>query len=156
LDRPAGSLVITDTASGRPLGQCGIDGWSLGDMAQIGYWLAPNARGRGIAARSVRLLANWLFDLGASRVFLAIVEDNHASIRVARRAGFLLEGSTGKQNIWEGRPYEVLCFAVAANDWKQRRQTPADEAQASLSVRRITAPTTRGWLVCVPVVRRSE
>ena len=125
LDRPSGSLVITDTGSGTPLGQCGIDGWSLGDTAQIGYWLAPKARVRGIATRAVVLLTNWLFDLGASRVFLTVVEDNDASIRVAQRAGFLLEGSTGKQSIWKGRSHEVLCFAVAA-DWKRRRQTPVD------------------------------
>jgi RimJ/RimL family protein N-acetyltransferase len=126
LDRPSGSLVITDTETGTPLGQCGIDGWSLGDIAQIGYWLAPKARGRGIATRAVVSLTNWLFDLGASRVFLTVVEDNHASIRVARRASFLLEGPTGKQSIWEGRSHEVLCLAVTAKDWKGRRPAPVD------------------------------
>lgn len=119
--RPSGSLVITDAVTGVPLGQCGIDGWSSGDVAQIGYWLAPKVRGRGITTRAVVLLTNWLFALGASRVFLTVVEDNHSSIAVAKRAGFLLEGPSGQQSVWHGRRHEVLVFAVAAEDWKQRR-----------------------------------
>jgi RimJ/RimL family protein N-acetyltransferase len=120
LGRPSGSLVIADAATGFPLGQCGIDGWSSRDVAQIGYWLTPKAQGRGIATRAVVQLTNWLFDLGASRVILTVVEDNHASIGVAQRAGFLLEGTTGKQSSWNGRRHEVLGFAVAAEQWKRR------------------------------------
>jgi RimJ/RimL family protein N-acetyltransferase len=121
LGRPSGSLVIADAVTGVSLGQCGIDGWSPGDVAQIGYWLTPKARGRGSAARAVVQLTNWLVDLGASRVFLTVVEDNQASIRVAQRAGFLLEGATGEQSMWNGRCHEVLGFAVAAEDWKRPR-----------------------------------
>jgi RimJ/RimL family protein N-acetyltransferase len=119
--RPSGSLVIADAMTGVPLGQCGIDGWSSGDAAQIGYWLAPKGRGRGIATRAVVLLATWLFALGASRVFLTVVEDNRPSIAVAHRAGFLLEEQTGEQTVWRGRRHEVLAFAVSAEDWKQQR-----------------------------------
>src|SRR3954470_305849 len=100
LSRPSGSLVIADAATGSPLGQCGIDGWSTGEVAQIGYWLAPKARGRGIATRAVVQLTNWLVDLGARRVILTIVEDNQSSMRVAQRAGFRLQGTTGEQSMW--------------------------------------------------------
>lgn len=119
--RPSGSLVIADAVTGVPLGQCGIDGWSSGDVAQIGYWLAPTVRGRGITTRAVVLLANWLFALGASRVFLTVLEDNLPSIAVAKRAGFLLEGPSGQHSVWRGRRHDVLLFAVTAEDWKQRR-----------------------------------
>lgn len=118
--RPAGSLVIAEASSDIPLGQCGIDGWSADDAAQIGYWLAPDARGHGLATRAVLLLTVWLFGLGARRVFLTVVEDNHASIHVAQRAGFTLEGPTGEQHTWEGRGYEELSFAVTHEDWKRR------------------------------------
>src|SRR4051794_27431278 len=33
LGRPTGSLVIIDTGTGASLGQCGVDGWSDGDVA---------------------------------------------------------------------------------------------------------------------------
>jgi RimJ/RimL family protein N-acetyltransferase len=119
LGRPSGSLVISDAASGVALGQCGIDGWSSGDVAQIGYWLAPKSRGRGSATRAVVRLTTWIFDLGARRVFLTIVADNHASIAVAQRAGFVLEGPTGEQSVWNGSRHEILAFAVAAEDWRR-------------------------------------
>lgn len=98
-----------------------VDGWPSWDVAQIGYWLAPKARGRGIATRAVDGLTSWLFDIGAVRVFLTVVEDNHASMGVARRAGFSLEGTTGEQSLWRGRHHDVLRFAVAAEEWTQRR-----------------------------------
>jgi RimJ/RimL family protein N-acetyltransferase len=118
--RPSGSLAIADAVTAVPLGQCGIDGWSPGAVAQIGYWLTPKARGRGIATRAVELLTNWLFTLGAGRVFLTVVDDNPASMRVAQRAGFRMDGVTGKQSIWSGRAHEVLAFAVHAEEWERR------------------------------------
>jgi RimJ/RimL family protein N-acetyltransferase len=119
--RPSGSLVITDAVTGVPLGQCGIDGWSPGDVAQIGYWLAPTARGRGTATRAVMELTDWLFGLDASRVILTVVAANRASARVAQRAGFRSEGTTGKHAVWNGRRHDVLLFSVAAADWKRPR-----------------------------------
>jgi RimJ/RimL family protein N-acetyltransferase len=102
------------------LGQCGIDGWSSGDVAQIGYWLTESARGRGIATRGVVLLTRWLLELGASRVYLTVVEDNRSSIAVAQRAGFVLEGATGQRSDWRGRHLGILCFALSA-EGKSRR-----------------------------------
>ena len=47
--------------------------------ASTGYWLAPRARGRGIATRAVRLLARWAFDdLGIERLQLTCGPDNLA------------------------------------------------------------------------------
>jgi RimJ/RimL family protein N-acetyltransferase len=121
LGRPTGSLVIADALTGASLGQFGIDGWFEGDCAQIGYWLAPQARGQGIATRAVVRLTSWLIGLGAKRVFLTVVEDNKRSAGVAERAGFGLEGPTGEPKFWQGRPLDVLRFAVTAQDWQQRR-----------------------------------
>src|SRR3954462_3571149 len=81
---------------------------------------APKSRGRGMATRAVGQLTTWIFDLGARRVFVTVVADNNASIAVAQRAGFLLEGPTGEQSVWNGRRHEVLALAVAAEDWKRR------------------------------------
>ena len=57
--------------------------------ADIGYWLAADARGRGVATRAVELITGWAFEtLGLERVELRIHTDNHASQAVAARAGF--------------------------------------------------------------------
>jgi RimJ/RimL family protein N-acetyltransferase len=57
------------------------------------YWVAREARGRGLAARAVRLVTAWAFaDLGLGRVQLWTEPDNTASQRVAEAAGFTREG----------------------------------------------------------------
>jgi RimJ/RimL family protein N-acetyltransferase len=59
---------------------------------EIGYWVAPWARGSGYAAEAARGLAEWALGRGAPRVHLFADVRNRASQRVARRAGFAQEG----------------------------------------------------------------
>jgi RimJ/RimL family protein N-acetyltransferase len=59
---------------------------------EIGYWIAPWARGRGYAAEAARALADWALGLGAPRVHLYTDVGNTASPATARRAGFTQEG----------------------------------------------------------------
>ena len=62
-------------------------------LAAVGYWLRPEARGRGAATIAVRLVARWLFnELGVQRLELTTAPENVASQRVAERAGFTREG----------------------------------------------------------------
>jgi RimJ/RimL family protein N-acetyltransferase len=61
-------------------------------VAEIGYWLAPEARGRGAATRALRLLSSWaLRELPIARLQLTTDVENDASQRVATRAGFTRE-----------------------------------------------------------------
>ena len=60
---------------------------------ELGYMLAPAARGRGIATRALDDLTRWAFDeLGALRAYLIINADNGPSLRVAERCGYVREG----------------------------------------------------------------
>jgi RimJ/RimL family protein N-acetyltransferase len=60
---------------------------------ELGYVLAPAARGRGVATEALRRLTIWaLEDLGALRIELFINPENGASQAVARRCGYSLEG----------------------------------------------------------------
>jgi RimJ/RimL family protein N-acetyltransferase len=60
---------------------------------EIGYWIAPWARGRGYAAEAAGALAEWAFGHGCPRVHLLADVDNSASHAVAGRAGFTREGT---------------------------------------------------------------
>lgn len=111
------TFAIMDARSGELAGCCGVDDWSKEDVAQIGYWLAPSARGRGFATRAVILLTRWLFDLGAERVFLTIVAGNDESVAVARRAGFVYEGTMRSHGVWQGRRCDVMWFAALPLEW---------------------------------------
>lgn len=60
---------------------------------EIGYWLAKEARGKGYAARAVRLLTAWAQrELGVRTVELLIDPANANSRRVAIAAGFIEDG----------------------------------------------------------------
>lgn len=60
--------------------------------AEVGYFLAHEARGKGHAVRAVRLICGWGFGtLGLERIDLLVATGNAASQRVAERAGFTRE-----------------------------------------------------------------
>jgi RimJ/RimL family protein N-acetyltransferase len=64
-----------------------------GRTAEIGYWTAPWARGRGVMTSAVRLLAAWGFrEFELRRIELVIAVENEGSNRVAEKAGFTKEG----------------------------------------------------------------
>jgi RimJ/RimL family protein N-acetyltransferase len=60
---------------------------------ELGYLVAPEARGRGVATEALRLLTDWAFrELAAERIELRISAGNRASQRVAERCGYVREG----------------------------------------------------------------
>lgn len=60
--------------------------------AWMSYWLAPAARGRGLASRALDALSRRLFADGLHRLGLGARANNPASIAVAERAGYVREG----------------------------------------------------------------
>lgn len=111
------AFAVIDASSGQLAGCCGVDEWTDTDVAQFGYWLAPEARGRGYASRAAVLMTRWLFELGAARVSLKIVAGNDASVAVARRAGFEYEGTMRAYGIWQGERCDVMLFAALPETW---------------------------------------
>jgi RimJ/RimL family protein N-acetyltransferase len=61
-----------------------------------------------------------LFELGAARAFLTIVAGNEASAAVARRAGFVYEGTMRSHGVWHGRRCDVMWFAALPLEWTMR------------------------------------
>ena len=62
--------------------------------AELGYVVAPAARGRGVATDALGQLTAWSFsELGMQRLELLISVVNEQSKRVAERCGFVREGT---------------------------------------------------------------
>jgi RimJ/RimL family protein N-acetyltransferase len=81
--------------------------------AAIGYWLAPEARGRGAATHAVRLLARWAFaELGLARLELTCGPDNHASQQVAERCGFAREGLLRSHVPFKGARRDSVMYSL--------------------------------------------
>ena len=76
----------------RPLGAIGVRVLHGRGIAEIGYHMAPEARGRGLATAALRLLSSWSFaTLPVARLQLTTHLDNPASQRVAEKAGYTRE-----------------------------------------------------------------
>ena len=71
--------------------------------AELGYVVAPAARGRGVAGEALRLLTEWAFGNGLERLELRISVDNPASRKVAMRCGYAFEGTLRAAYFKQGR-----------------------------------------------------
>jgi RimJ/RimL family protein N-acetyltransferase len=84
---------------------------------EVGYWLLPEARGKGLATRSVRLISRWaLRELELSRLALLTEPSNERSQRVAERSGFVMEGVLRSYKEIAGRRIDCVVFSLLPAD----------------------------------------
>ncbi len=88
------SFAVESASDGAFLGMCGFSQFNWRHrFANVGYWVRPSIRGRGITPIAVRLLARFGFDvLSLNRAEILIEPSNQASRRVAEKIGARLEG----------------------------------------------------------------
>lgn len=88
-------FCIYEATEGRLLGNVSLHKIDLeSSQGELGYRVAPWARGRGVATIGVRAVTDWAFGfVGLTRMQLMHAVGNVASCRVADKAGFLLEGT---------------------------------------------------------------
>ncbi|KAA9111288.1 GNAT family N-acetyltransferase [Microbacterium rhizomatis] len=63
--------------------------------AELGYWMSPGSRGRGLLTEAARAVIDWAFaddGLGLERIEWRAVVGNTASARAGRALGFRYEG----------------------------------------------------------------
>lgn len=94
-------LCLTD-GSGEVLGSGDLDDLTFRHgRAELGWWIAPGVRGRGLGVRLGRLLVRAGFEvLGLQRLTAEIVPPNAASRWVAAGAGFRFESTAASS--WVG------------------------------------------------------
>jgi len=106
-------LVVTDASTGEILGGGTLHHLDAErSVLEIGYWLYPEARGRGIATRLARALAEHGFSLGVRRVTAYVNVGNVASERVLERAGFTREGVVRSLPKPDGRRVDKTLFSL--------------------------------------------
>ena len=86
-------------------------------VAEIGYWLARGARGQGLGARAVRLLAGWAFTaVGLARLEILVEPGNIASQRVAEDAGFRREGVLRSYRELKGTRRDYVVYSLLVGE----------------------------------------
>jgi RimJ/RimL family protein N-acetyltransferase len=87
---------------------------------ELGYLVAPSARGRGVGTAALRLLTEWGFgERGLLRLELMISVSNDASKVVAERAGYVREGVLRSVYVKRGvREDHELWSCLPSDEWR--------------------------------------
>jgi len=103
-----GRIQLAITTDGeRPLGEVLLNQ----NTGSMGYAVGPAYRGKGLAARSLKLLTDYAHEVAdLARVYLEIEPDNQASAGVARRAGFHLTDLPPNLVMDKGREVSLLTW----------------------------------------------
>lgn len=110
-------FVIADAADDRPLGLLNLQFGEDEEVAGLAVLVFPQARGRGVASKALRLGATWgLRQLGLHRVFAEAAADNQASIRAVEKAGFQREGILRAHCKTRGRRHDCVLFSLLPQD----------------------------------------
>lgn len=88
------------------------------EHGELGYWVAPAARGHGLAVLAAEAVCRWAFaDFGLHRTQLFHAVENTASARVAEKAGFTCEGRLRQSHRYgDGLRHDELLWARLAAD----------------------------------------
>ncbi len=111
-------FVIADAATDAPLGLLNLQFGGDKEVAELAVSVFPQARGRGVASRALRLGAIWgLRELGLHRVFAETAAENVASVRAIERAGLRREGVLRAHCKTHGRRHNCVIFALVPEDF---------------------------------------
>ncbi len=83
------------------------------EVQLISMWVAPEARGRGVARDLIRAVAAWTLGRGSARVVLFVQEANTPARQLYERAGFSLTGDRAPASAGRSAFKLVLAAPVA-------------------------------------------
>jgi ribosomal-protein-alanine N-acetyltransferase len=109
---PVRSFAIE--VSGKAAGSIGLHPFSdvHARTAEIGYWVAEELWGRGIATEAVVAATEHAFrTLGVARIQAAVFAWNEASMRVLDKSGYTREGRLAKSVFKDGQLIDSVLYA---------------------------------------------
>jgi RimJ/RimL family protein N-acetyltransferase len=114
------AIVEHGPDGGGHVGGCGLMGRRVHYAEyEIGYCLARNAWGRGLASEALRLVLGFAFgELAAHRLYATIDPVNAASRAVVEKAGFRLEGQLLRDTLIRGEWRDSLTYALVSDEYE--------------------------------------
>jgi RimJ/RimL family protein N-acetyltransferase len=113
------SYGIADPITDQLMGDISVRLEWNGRAAEIGFTLAPQWRGKGIAFEAASRVIEHLFNgLGVQRLHASLHPDNYDSMSLLERLGFIYEG-TARQAYWVGDVCtDDPLFGMLRADWE--------------------------------------
>jgi len=88
------------------------------DRAELGYWIAPALRSKGLMTEAAHAVVRCGFDqIGLHKVTVTCLAENVGSRRVIEKLGFRSVGRR-EDDVWrDGRWWSMLCYELTASEW---------------------------------------
>lgn len=86
----------------------------------LGYWLAEDAQGHGIARAACRAVVAHCFDtLGLHRIEIRVAPDNPRSLAIPRALGFREEGRLREVEKMGDGWLDLVVFSMLETEWRE-------------------------------------
>ncbi|MEB3053151.1 GNAT family protein [Bacillus pseudomycoides] len=91
------------------------------NMVSIGYFLAEDYWGKGIATESVRMVVKFLFEeINVNRIQAEVMPVNEVSKKVLLKNGFIKEGVLRQASLWSGKGViDLEIYGILKEDYIQ-------------------------------------
>lgn len=119
-------LLTAIVAHDRIVGSIGTDGIGPdGHSTHLGYWLAADATGRGLATLAARAYIDHCFGTWRlERVGIRVATGNARSRAVAERLGFAHEGTLRRQERVAGAWQDIAIYGLLRDEWATASSPP--------------------------------
>ena len=117
-------VTFAVTLAGEPdrlLGTVSLRRYVRDRRAELGYWLAAPAWGRGYATEAAHAVLDFGFrELGLARIYAQVLAGNRASLGVLDKLGMVNEG-VKRQHITKARRFhDVVLYGLLRGEWLGR------------------------------------
>lgn len=124
--------LAIDDGAGALLGDLGVHLDDAAGIATIGYTLAPEQQGNGMAREAVGGLVDRLFERGIHRIAATLDPENVPSARLVEQLGFRYEGCNRQASYVRGEWGDDDCYAILAAErraWRERPTGPPGDVR---------------------------
>ncbi len=115
------TLAITErSAPGALLGTVSLRRFVRDRRAELGYWLATSAWGRGVATEACEAVVAFGFrECELARVYAQVLAGNRASMRVLEKLGMTNEGVKRQHVVKARRLHDVVLYGLLRDEWSR-------------------------------------
>lgn len=117
--RKGSAITFVITLDNVVVGQLSVSDVSGGALrsASIGYWVAEDVAGQGVATQAVALAIDYAFtELRLHRIEICVGPENTASLRVVQKLGLRFEGRRENYIHIDGAWRDHDCFGVTVEE----------------------------------------
>lgn len=113
---------VVDEETGENMGVCGFSSYNpVHQKAEIGAWLLPAYWGKGIMTEVMPLVIKFAFENWELNRLEGVVEPrNIASANLAKRLGFVYEGTLREAEMKNGKPISLEYYSMLRSEFLNR------------------------------------